>query len=54
MEHGLPGAGTQGLAKAGRPVYTDLYQYLSPQGREHINLTADYIWRQSRRLEDGK
>ena len=54
VEHGLPGAGTQGLADAGRPVYTDLYQYFSPQGWEHINLTAHYIWRQSRRLEDGK
>ncbi|WP_345774175.1 tyrosine-type recombinase/integrase, partial [Klebsiella pneumoniae] len=21
---------------------------------EHINLTGDYVWRQSRRLEDGK
>ncbi|QCY09338.1 hypothetical protein ELQ88_00220 (plasmid) [Pseudomonas sp. MPC6] len=35
-------------------VNTDLYQYLSPLGWEHINLTGDYVWRQSRRLEDGK
>ncbi|WP_328803788.1 hypothetical protein [Pseudomonas sp. p50(2008)] len=33
---------------------TDLYQYLSPLGWEHINLTGDYVWRRSRRLEDGK
>ncbi|PHN49826.1 hypothetical protein [Pseudomonas amygdali] len=32
----------------------DLYQYLSPLGWEHINLTGDYVWRQSRKLEDGK
>ncbi|KPY60826.1 Transposase [Pseudomonas syringae pv. spinaceae] len=31
-----------------------LYQYLSPLGWEHINLTGDYVWRQSRKLEDGK
>ena len=31
-----------------------LLQYLSPLGWEHINLTGDYVWRQSRRLEDGK
>jgi len=35
-------------------VNTDLLQYLSPLGWEHINLTGDYVWRQSRRLEDGK
>ena len=45
---------TQGLTDAGKPVNTDLYQYLSPLGWEHINLTGDYVWRQSRRLEDGK
>lgn len=33
---------------------TDLHQYLSPLGWEHINLTCDYGWRQSRNLEDGK
>ncbi|PPS46838.1 hypothetical protein B0F86_06990 [Pseudomonas syringae] len=31
-----------------------LYQYLSLLGWEHINLTGDYVWRQSRKLEDGK
>ncbi|KPX45367.1 Transposase [Pseudomonas syringae pv. helianthi] len=44
----------QGLTYAGKPVNTDLYQYLSPLGWEHINLTGDYVWRQSRKLEDGK
>ncbi len=45
---------TQGLADAGKPVDNDLYQYLSPLGWEHVNLTGDYVWRQSRKLEDGK
>ncbi|KGK92128.1 hypothetical protein OX88_27100 [Pseudomonas coronafaciens pv. porri] len=37
------------------PAYNpDLYQYLSPLGWEHVNLTGDYVWRQSRKLEDGK
>ncbi|EPM92089.1 Tn3 family transposase, partial [Pseudomonas syringae] len=38
----------------GGPVDNDLYQYLSPLGWEHVNLTGDYVWRQSRKLEDGK
>ncbi|HCR1541142.1 TPA: Tn3 family transposase [Pseudomonas aeruginosa] len=45
---------TQGLVEAGKPVDGELLQYLSPLGWEHINLTGDYVWRQSRRLEDGK
>lgn len=44
---------TQGLGEAGKPVDAELLQYLSPLGWEHINLTGDYVWRQSRRLEDG-
>ncbi|RMU17921.1 hypothetical protein [Pseudomonas savastanoi] len=28
------------------PAYNpDLYQYLSPLGWEHVNLTGDYVWR---------
>ncbi|WP_429110228.1 Tn3 family transposase, partial [Aeromonas veronii] len=45
---------TQGLVEAGKPVDGELLQFLSPLGWEHINLTGDYVWRQSRRLEDGK
>ncbi|ANF89303.1 Transposase (plasmid) [Pseudomonas antarctica] len=45
---------TQGLTDAGKPMNTDLYQYLSPLDWEHINLTGDYVWQQSRKLEDGK
>ncbi len=44
------GFGTRG----GQPVDGELLQFLSPLGWEHINLTGDYVWRQSRRLEDGK
>ncbi len=40
--------------EAGKPVDGELLQFLSPLGWEHINLTGDYVWRQSRRLEDGK
>ena len=35
-------------------VDESLLQYLSPLGWEHINLTGDYVWRQSRKLDDGK
>ena len=42
------------LVEAGKPVDGELLQFLSPLGWEHINLTGDYVWRQSRRLEDGK
>ncbi len=45
---------TQALGEAGTPVGGDLLQYLSPLGWEHINLTGDYVWRQSRKLEGGK
>lgn len=45
---------TRGLVEAGKPVDGELLQFLSPLGWEHINLTGDYVWRQSRRLEDGK
>ena len=45
---------TQAREEAGKPVNPELLQYLSPLGWEHINLTGDYVWRQSRKLEDGK
>ena len=32
----------------------NLLQHLSPLGWEHINLTGDYVWRQSRKVEKGK
>jgi len=44
----------QALKAHGEPVYDDLLQHLSPLGWEHINLTGDYVWRQSKQFERGK
>lgn len=44
----------QALRDTGKPIDDDLLQYLSPLGWEHINLTGDYVWWQSRGLEDGQ
>ncbi|WP_306532635.1 Tn3 family transposase [Geobacter sp.] len=44
----------QSLRVSGRPVDDSLLMHLSPLGWEHINLTGDYIWRQSRLVEEGK
>ncbi|MDX9718706.1 MAG: Tn3 family transposase [Thauera sp.] len=45
---------TQALRDAGNGIDNGLLQYLSPLGWEHINLTGDYVWRQSRKVEDGQ
>ena len=45
---------TQAMREAGKPVDDALLQYLSPLGWEHINLTGDYVWRQSQRVENGQ
>jgi TnpA family transposase len=45
---------TQALRDAGKRADDSLLQYLSPLGWEHINLTGDYVWRQNRKVEDGK
>jgi TnpA family transposase len=45
---------TQRLRESGKPIDDALLQYLSPLGWEHINLTGDYVWRQSRKIEDGQ
>jgi len=42
------------LREHGRNVDTELLQYLSPLGWEHINLTGDYVWRSGTKLGDGK
>lgn len=42
------------LKAHGQIVDDNLLQHLSPLGWEHINLTGDYLWRQSKRLERGK
>ena len=45
---------TQALRDAGNGIDDALLQYLSPLGWEHINLTGDYVWRQSRKVDDGQ
>lgn len=44
----------QALRDSGKDVDDKLLPHLSPLGWEHINLTGDYIWRQSRQVEQGK
>jgi TnpA family transposase len=44
----------QALRDSGKDVDDTLLPHLSPLGWEHINLTGDYIWRQSRQVEQGK
>ena len=45
---------TQTLRETGKPIDDTMLQYLSPLGWEHINLTGDYVWRQSKRAEQGE
>jgi TnpA family transposase len=42
------------LKDAGENVEDRLLQHLSPLGWEHINLTGDYIWSQSKQVEQGE
>ena len=44
----------QELRDSGKDVDDKLLTHLSPLGWEHINLTGDYIWRQSKQVEQGK
>ncbi len=41
---------TNALNGHGKPVDETLFQYLSPLGWEHINLTGDYLWRSSTKV----
>jgi Tn3 transposase DDE domain len=43
----------QALRDAGRDVDDTLLPHFSPLGWEHINLTGDYTWRQSKQVERG-
>ena len=45
---------TNALNGHGKPVDETLFQYLSPLGWEHINLTGDYLWRSSAKIGAGK
>lgn len=42
------------LKEHGRKVDDKLLRNLSPLGWEHINLTGDYIWKQSKKTDRGK
>ena len=42
------------LVNHGHVVDENLLQHLSPLGWEHINLTGDYVWTQSKRGTKGK
>ena len=45
---------TNALRNHGQSVDDTLLQYLSPLGWEHINLTGDYLWRNSAKVRAGK
>jgi TnpA family transposase len=44
----------QALRALGKDIDETLLPHLSPLGWEHINLTGDYVWRQSKHVEQGK
>jgi TnpA family transposase len=44
----------QAIRDRGQTIDQTLLQHLSPLGWEHINLTGDYVWRQSRKVQSGK
>ena len=41
------------LQNQGRPLEDARFQHISPVHWNHINLTGDYSWRQSKRVEKG-
>ena len=45
---------TEALRESGKLADDGMLQFLSPLGWEHINLTGDYVWRQSRKVDEGK
>jgi TnpA family transposase len=44
----------QSMKSHGQTIDENLLSHLSPLGWEHINLTGDYVWRNSKRLGDDK
>jgi TnpA family transposase len=42
------------LKAHGHSIHESLLQHLSPMGWEHINLTGDYVWPASKRLQKAK
>lgn len=49
LEHAI-----QAMKAHDKAIDEKLLAHLSPLGWEHINLTGDYVWRNSKRLGDGK
>lgn len=45
---------TRAFATKGPMLDSELFQYLSPLGWEHINLTGDYLWRSRSKVGAGK
>ena len=45
---------TEALKIQNKDINEDWYQYLSPLGWEHINLTGDYIWNEDKKIQQGK
>ncbi|MFJ4292899.1 Tn3 family transposase [Cupriavidus sp. NPDC089707] len=43
----------QALMGRGMSIDPAMFSYLLPLGWEHINLTGDYVWRQSNKLQEG-
>ena len=41
------------LIESGEKVDSQLISHLSPLGWEHINLTGDYVWEQSKQVKQG-
>ena len=44
----------QALRDSGHDIDETLLPHLSPLGWEHINLTGDYVWQQSKLVEQGR
>lgn len=42
------------LKKSEKIIDEELLQHISPLGWEHINLTGNYVWRHSRKIEKNK
>jgi TnpA family transposase len=49
-----PERAVQALRDSGRDIDENLLPHLAPLGWEHINLTGDYIWQQSKQVEQGR
>ena len=51
MEYGLHGRAIRHMRARGEKIPNELLPYLAPLGWQHINLTGDYIWTESLRLD---